>query len=100
MAIIGAVVSGGKVRVGAQFAGKQTTSQGHTHDNANLAFTRSREELLLRLEAKHVEDNLYALHIGILYSCERLRDGFDAHTVITDLALLHQFIKDGKDFRH
>src|SRR5258708_8993610 len=100
MAIINAVIGGGKVRVGTQLAGKQATGQGHTHDNTHLAFASRREELLLRLEAEHVEDNLHALHMRILNSLERLPDGFDADAIITNLALLYQLVHDGEDFRH
>src|SRR5579859_6312342 len=100
MAVVVTVIGRGKLRLGTKFAGQQSTCQGDTSQNTDVALTRGGEKLFRGFEAEHIEDNLYALEIGIGDCFERLVHALDADTVEANLALLYQVVEDAKDFWH
>src|SRR2546421_2971006 len=89
-----------KLCVGTESTCKQPTGQRHTCQDTDLPLRCSGKEFFRWLESKHVENDLDALKMRIVDCLECLIYAFHAHTVITNLALLHQIVKDAEDLRH
>src|SRR2546430_17082734 len=64
MAVIHAVIVGGKLRLGVELAGQQAACQRDASQDANAMFSSSSKEPFRWFEAEHIEDNLDALYIG------------------------------------
>ena len=91
------MIVGGERRLLRELAGQQPARERHAGDDPDLLCQRLGEELLRRLEAEHVEDDLNRLHARLADSAEGLVDRLDADAVVADLARLHHLVEDAED---
>ena len=87
-----------ELRIARQLARQQSASQRHTDDDSHVSPFGFRKEQFRRSMAKHVENDLHALHAGKFDGLERFFDFLDADAVVTNFAGRLQSVQHAKHF--
>jgi hypothetical protein len=97
VAIVGTVVGRLERGLRPELAGKQTRSQGHPRDDADVTAARLVEEAVRGTLAHDVEDDLDAGDTRMSDGRQRLVDPFHAHAVVGHDAVRDELVESGVD---